>query len=133
MKIEEVTKAETIAAVATIEAEKEYEVEKFNALKAIETAKKIEAEGRANAAANQALVDAGLTPQQEMEMTIKIADVVSKNIANAPTPNVVIGAGAGGTGSGTGNVMEVFGAERALELVKKFGIDPAATTKKGGN
>ena len=114
------------------DASKKFEVEQYAAKTALETAKKIEAEGRAKAAANRALVQAGLTPQQEMERDIKIADVVSKNIANAPTPSVVIGAGAGGgTGSGgTGTVMDVFGAERALELVKKFGIDPAKTNKK---
>jgi len=102
-------------------ASKEFEVEQFNALKAKETAKKIVAEGDAKAAANRALVSAGLTPQQQMEMDIKIADVVSKNIAGAPTPSVVIGAG-GGNGA-TEDMMKVFGAERAIELVKKFGVD----------
>jgi len=105
---------------AVTDAEKTFEVEALNAKKAIETAKKIRAEGEAQAAANRALVSAGLTPEQKMEMQIKIADVVSKNIANAPTPQVVIGGGAGGA---TDDLMQVFGAERAIELVKKFGVD----------
>ena len=107
IKVEEVT-----------EASKRFEVEEYAAKQAIETAKKIVAEGDAKAAANRALVSAGLTPQQEMEMTIKIADVVSKNIAAAPTPQVVITGGEGGS-SGAEEALKVFGAERALELIKK--------------
>jgi hypothetical protein len=102
-------------------AEKNYEVEKLNAQKALQIAKRIEAEGYANAAANKALVAAGLTPVQKMEMQIKIADVVSKNISTASTPNVVFMGG--GNGSGADDVMKVFGAERSIELVKKFGVD----------
>lgn len=54
-------------------------------------------------------------------MQIKIADVVSKNISTASTPNVVFMGG--GNGSGADDVMKVFGAERSIELVKKFGVD----------
>ena len=100
------------------DASKKYEVEKYAALTADETAKKIEAEGRAKANANRALVNAGLTPQQEMERDIKIADVVSKNIAGATSPSVVM-LGGGGGGSPAEEAMKVFGAERALELIKK--------------
>lgn len=95
-------------------------VEKENAEKAKHIANRIEEEGRAKAAANLALVKAGLTPQQQMERDIKIADVVSKNISNATTPKVVI------TGGGKGasdEVMKIFGAERSLELIKKMGLN----------
>jgi uncharacterized membrane protein YqiK len=109
------------------EASKKFEVEKFAAKTALETAKKIEAEGKAQAAANRALVSAGLTPEQKMDMQIKIADTVSKNIAGAPTPTVVIGAG--GTNGATEDMMKVFGAERAIELVKKFGVDISGNGK----
>lgn len=102
------------------EAEKRYEVEKFEALKARETAKKIEAEGLAQAAANRALVSAGLTPQQQMELQIKIAEVTSANIAKASTPQVVFMSGGGSGGTGADEVMKIFGAERSLELIKKF-------------
>ena len=104
---------------AVTDAAKAFEVEEYAAKQALETAKKIKAEGDAKAFANRALVAAGLTPQQEMEMTIKIADVVSKNIAGAPTPQVVIVGGDGGSGSGADEALKVFGAERALELIKK--------------
>jgi len=132
IKIKEVTQAEKVAAVAIIEAEKLFKVAEFKAKEASEEKKKLIAEGEGQAEANWLKVKAGLTPQEEMERDIKIADVVSKNISNAPTPFVVFGAGASGggaDGSGVGNVMEVFGAERALALVKLFGVDPAATPK----
>lgn len=104
---------------AVTDAAKAFEVEEYAAKQALETAKKIKAEGDAKAFANRALVAAGLTPQQQMEMDIKIADVVSKNIASAPTPQVVIVGGEGGSGSGAEEALKVFGAERALELIKK--------------
>ena len=104
---------------AVTDAAKAFEVEEYAAKQALETAKKIKAEGDAKAFANRALVAAGLTPQQEMEMTIKIADVVSKNIAGAPTPQVVITGAGGSAGGGAEEALKVFGAERALELIKK--------------
>jgi len=51
---------EKIKAVEVTKAEQEYEVARLAALKAKEEAKKIEAEGMAKAAANRALVNAGL-------------------------------------------------------------------------
>lgn len=51
---------EKVKAVAVVQAEQEYEVARLAALKAKEEAKKIEAEGMAKAAANRALVSAGL-------------------------------------------------------------------------
>ena len=119
---------EKIAQVkATEEAEEQREVIKARKAKLVareqaEQAKfvadKIEQEGRAQAAANRALVEAGLTPKQRMEMDIQIADVVSKNISQATSPQVVI-MGGGDRGSAD-DVMKVFGAERSLELIKKM-------------
>ena len=102
---------------ATIRGEKAVEVERLAKLQAKEYAQKVVYEGDAKAAANRALVSAGLTPQQRMEMDIKIADVVSKNIAGASTPNVVFMSSDKGSAN---EVMKVFGAERALELIKKM-------------
>ena len=53
-------KQEAIKAAEVTKAEQEYEVARLAALKAKEEAKKIEAEGMAKAAANRALVNAGL-------------------------------------------------------------------------
>lgn len=60
-KITEVTIAEKEAAVAAITAKKKFEIAKYAALEAKQNALKIRAEGDANAAANRALVAAGLT------------------------------------------------------------------------
>lgn len=51
---------EKIKAVAVTQAEQEYEVARLQALKATEVAKRVKAEGEAKAAANRALVSAGL-------------------------------------------------------------------------
>ena len=67
---------------------------------------------------NAPVGEVGLTPQQKMEMQIKIAEVVSSNVAKAPTPQVVM-LGGGDSGSPAGEAMKVFGAERAIELIKK--------------
>ena len=100
------------------DASKKFEVEQFAAKTALETAKKVKAEGEAQAAANRALVSAGLTPQQQMELSIKIAEVTSANIAKASTPQVVITGGK--DGGSADEVMKVFGAERSLELINKM-------------
>ena len=115
---EEKYKKEVIKIAAVTEASKRFEVEEYAALQAKETAKKIKAEGDAKAFANRALVAAGLTPQQKMTMQIEIARVVSENVAKASTPKVVFMGG----GKGAANeVMNIFGAERSIELIKKLG------------
>jgi len=107
---------------AVIKAEKEKLVAKEEAEKAKYTADKIEQEGRAQAAANKALVAAGLTPVQQMQLEIEIAKVVSANIAKASTPAVVI-MGGSDSGGGADEVMKIFGAERSLELMNKMKAD----------
>lgn len=101
-----------------IRARKAKLVAREQAEKAAYVADKIEQEGRAQGIANRELVNAGLTPVQQMERDIKIADVVSKNVANAPTPQIVM---LGGNNGGSADeALKVFGAERALELIKKM-------------
>jgi len=116
-KIKEVTIAQKEKEVAELNASKLYEVAKYEAMQAKEVAKRIEAEGMANASANRALVSAGLTPEQKMKMDIEIADKVSANIAKATTPQVVF---MGGDKGAADEVMKIFGAERSLELIKKM-------------
>jgi hypothetical protein len=106
-------------------AQKEYEVAQLNAKKEDENRKAKIYAGEGEAEAARLKVAAGLTPQERMDMTIKIADAVSKNIAGASTPSVVFMGG--GAGSGPDEVMKIFGAERSLELIKKFGVDITGT------
>jgi len=103
---------------AIIQARKAKLVAKEEAEQAVYIANKIAEEGRAQAEANRALVAAGLTPEQKMQMQIQIAQVTSENLAKASTPQVVIMSGEGG--SATNDVMNVFGAERTLELINKM-------------
>lgn len=127
-KIKEVTIAQKNKEVAELDAEKLFKVAEFQAKQALEEKKALIAKGEGEAEANRLKVKAGLTPQEEMDMQIKIADAVSKNIANASTPSVVFM----GSDKGSANeVMQVFGAERSIELVKKFGVDLNPTGKKG--
>ena len=98
-------------------AQKDYEVEALEAKKALETAKKVRANGAAKAAANQALVAAGLTPQQRAELELKKADVVSKNLAGISTPQIVF-MGSGGKSGAGGTVMDLLGVKLGLDVMK---------------
>lgn len=102
---------------AVIQARKAKLVAKEQAEQAVYIADKIAEEGRAQAEANRALVAAGLTPVQQMNMNIEIARVTSANIAEASTPQIVI---MGGGEGASDEVMNIFGAERSLELMKKM-------------
>lgn len=97
-------------------ASKEYEVEQFAAKKALETAKKIKAKGMAEAAANRALVAAGLTPQQKMTLELKKADVISKNLSTMVGPKIVMM----GKGESSGGILSMLGAKMGLDLYKEF-------------
>lgn len=108
--------AEELAAV--IQARRAKLVAQEEALQAKFIADKIAEEGRAQAEANRALVSAGLTPEQRMKQEIEIAKVVAENISKAATPQVVIVGGSGGNGAE--EALKVFGAERALELIRKM-------------
>ncbi len=88
---------------AVTEARKAFEVEKYEALKAKETAKKIRAQGEAEAAANRAKVAAGLTPQERAEWNYKTSVGVAEQLAKAQMPEIVVaGDGKGGTNPLTG-------------------------------
>lgn len=106
-KIEAVIKAEK----ATLVAQEQAKQAKF-------IADKIAEEGRAQAEANRALVAAGLTPSQQMERDIKIADMVSKNMSNIKFPSTMI---LGGTGNGqTIDPFTAVGLESFMNLTNKL-------------
>lgn len=104
---------------AVIQAEKAKEVAQQEALQAKYIADKIAEEGRAQAAANRALVSAGLTPEQRMNMDIEIADKVSSNMAQIKFPEIMI-FGGGGKGSPT-NPFDAVGLEAYRKIVKSMG------------
>ena len=114
-KMTEVTQAEKERDVAILNAEREKEVARLNALKAIEDAKRIRAEGEAEAAANRAKVMAGLTPQEKIEAEIKMNkdkwDAISKiQVPIVPT-NMITSNGKGVSG------VDLLGDAKALETL----------------
>lgn len=105
-------------AVAVTKAEQEFEVARLAALKAKEEAKKIEAEGMAKAAANRALVSAGLTPIEkatiEKETAIGIAhELAQSNVSWVPT--IMFGGNAGNN-----SAMDAVGLNMMLDVVNKM-------------
>ena len=114
-KMTEVTQAEKERDVAILNAEREKEVARLNALKAIEDAKRIRAEGEAEAAANRAKVMAGLTPQEKIEAEIKMNkdkwDAISQiKVPIVPT-NMITSNGKGVSG------VDLLGDAKALETL----------------
>ena len=106
---------EKIKAVEVTKAEQEYEVARLAALKAKEEAKRIEAEGEAKAAANRALVSAGLTPLEkatiEKETRIGVAEALSKT----QWPTIVMNGG-----NGQNSAMDVIALRQMTDLVDKL-------------
>ncbi len=108
---------EKIKAVEVTKAEQAYEVARLQALEAKEIAKKIEQEGNAKAAANRALVNAGLTPLEratiEKETKIGVAQALSK----IQLPTYVVAGGNGGNGN---TAMDAMGLKMMTDLVNQM-------------
>lgn len=117
-KITEVTKAEKEKAVAELEAKKEYEVARLAALTAQEEAKRIKAQGEAEAAANRAKVQAGLTPQERAEWEYKTKVGVAEALAKSEHP-IVPTIMMGGEGKGS-NPMDAVGLKYMMDIAEKL-------------
>lgn len=107
---------EKIKIVAVTKASQEYEVSRLEALKANEVAKKVKAEGEAQAAAARAKVSAGLEPEVkariEKETKIGVAEALSK----IQLPKVVM---TGGTNT-SNSAMDAMGLKMMTDLVDKL-------------
>lgn len=116
-KITATTIAQKEKEVAVLQAQKEQEVAKYEALKALEVAKKIKAEKEAEAAANRALVSAGLTPQERATIQKEIAIGIAEKLANSKgmwTPYIMNGAE---TKNGPG---DKFGMALEIDMISKI-------------
>lgn len=102
-------------AVAVTKAEQEYEVARLAALRANEEAKKVEAEGRAKAEANRALVSAGLTPLERANIDKETRIGVAEALSKTQWPTVVMSGGGNG-----GNAMDVIALKQMTDLVDKL-------------
>lgn len=108
---------EKIKAAAVTKAEQEFEVARLEALKAKEEAKRVEAEGTAKAAANKALVNAGLTPLEKATIEKETKIGVAKALAEIELPKVVM---AGGNSANGNSAMDAMGLKMMVDLVDKM-------------
>jgi uncharacterized membrane protein YqiK len=106
-------------AVAVTKAQQEFEVAKLEAAKAEEVARKVRAEGEAKAAANRALVSAGLTPLEaatiKKETAIGIAQALAKSEVSW-VPKIMFT----GNGGGNGNAMDAVGLKMLMDIADKL-------------
>lgn len=104
-------------ALAVTKAEQEKEVSRLAAEKAEFEKKRIMAEGEAKAAANRALVAAGLTPLERATIEKETAIGIAHELANSNVqwvPSVMMGNG------GNGTAMDAVGLNMLLDVVNKM-------------
>lgn len=106
---------EKVKAVEVTKAQQAFEVAELQAKEANEKAKKIIAEGRAEA--NKLKVQAGLTPQEKAEWdyktTVGVAEALSKSEVKW-VPDVMMG------GSNGGNAMDAVGLKMVMDIADKL-------------
>lgn len=106
---------EKVKAVEVTKAEQEFEVAKFAALRADEEAKKILAEGKAQAEANRLKVAAGLTPLEKANIEKETAIGVARELKSLQLPTYV---NMGGGGSTT--FQDAVGMNMVFDLMGKI-------------
>jgi regulator of protease activity HflC (stomatin/prohibitin superfamily) len=110
---------EKIKAVEVTKAQQEFEVAKLEAAKAEEVARKVRAEGEAKAAANRALVSAGLTPIDAATIHKDMMIGIFHEIAQSQVkwvPDVIWG---GNSNGGNAN-MDAVGMKMIMDMVDKL-------------
>ena len=105
-------------AKAVTKAEQEYEVARLEAARAEEVAKRVKAEGEAKAAANRALVSAGLTPLERATIEKETAIGIAHELAQSQVrwvPEIIMG-----NGNGSGSAMDAVGLNMLMQVVEKM-------------
>ena len=105
-------------AIAVTRAQQEFEVAELEAKKAKQIALKVQAEGEAKAAANRALVAAGLTPAERAEWDYKTAVGIAEALAESKVqwvPQIMMG-----NGNGSNSAMDAVGLNMMLDVVNKM-------------
>ena len=113
---------EKVKAVEVTKAEQEYEVARLAALKANENAKRIKAEGEAEAAAARAKVQAGLDPMTKAQIEKETAIGIAQALANSKVrwvPEIIVS----GDGGNSNNAMDAVGLNMMMDIVKKMNSD----------
>lgn len=106
-------------AVAVTKAQQEFEVAKLEAEKAEQVARKVRAEGEAEAAIAAAKVRAGLTPEQKAKIHKDMMVGIAHEFANAKTdlvPKIIVN---GGSANGS-DPMQAVGFNMLLQLLEKM-------------
>jgi len=119
VRITEVTQAQKERDKAIIVADQEFQVAALEAKTAVEKAKKIKAEKEAEAAANKALVNAGLTPQERAEWDYKTKVGVAEALAKSEqkwVPDVMLM----GDGKGGSTAMDAVGLNMLMDVTNKI-------------
>ena len=108
---------EKIKAVEVTKAQQAFEVAELQAKEANERAKKIIAEGKAEAEANRLKVQAGLTPQEAAEWqyktTVGVAEALSKSEVKW-VPDVMLGSSNGS------NAMDAVGLKMVMDIADEL-------------
>ena len=107
---------EKVKAVAVVQAEQEYEVARLAAQKANEIAKKVKAEGEAEAYRQRKLVEAGLSPREKADFEMRTKIGVAEALSKIQLPKVVM---TGGTNTGN-SAMDAMGLKMMTDLVDKL-------------
>lgn len=105
-------------AIAVTKAEQEFEVARLEAEKAKQVALKVKAEGEAKAAANRALVSAGLTPLEKATIEKETAIGIAQALANSKVrwvPEVIMSGN-----NGSNSAMDAVGLNMMMDVVKKM-------------
>lgn len=106
---------ERIKATEVTKAEQEKEVSRLAAEKAEYDKKRVIAEGDAKAAANRALVAAGLTPLEKATIDKETKIGVAEALSKTKWPTVVMNGG-----NGTNTAMDVIALKQMTDLVDKM-------------
>ena len=100
-------------------AQQEFEVAKLQAEKAEQVARKVRAEGEAKAAANRALVAAGATPEQLLQMKKETMIGIAHELANSNTewvPKIMVN----GNGANGADPMQTVGLNMLMQTIEKM-------------
>ena len=117
-----VIEEEKLKEVAELQAEKKFQVARLAAKEALENAKKIKANGMAEAAKNRALVAAGLTPLEKATIAKETSIGVARELAKLKLPSTFIGGG-GANGAGM-SPIQAMGIDAMYNLTKRIGKPP---------
>ena len=105
-------------AVAVTKAQQECEVAELEAKKAKQVALKVQAEGEAKAAANRALVSAGLTPAEKAEWDYKTAVGIAQALAESKVqwvPQVMMG-----NSNSSNSAMDAVGLKMLMDITSSI-------------